>query len=78
MRQDNVPDYGIPGAAWLEEPLTPTTVQAPRPVDSTNFYGSVGYDYDNAQAGQLHRTRRARRQSAADPAEPEPIQPCAA
>ena len=48
MRQDNVPDYGIPGAAWPDEPLTPTTVQAPRPVDSTNFYGSVGYDYDKA------------------------------
>jgi catecholate siderophore receptor len=46
MRQDNLPDYGIPGAAWLEEPLTPTTVQAAAPVDQSNYYGSVGYDYD--------------------------------
>ena len=46
MRQDNVPDYGIPGAAWLEAPLTPTTVLAPAPVESSNYYGSVGYDYD--------------------------------
>ncbi len=48
MRQDNVPDYGIPGAAWDEEPLAPTTVIAAQPVDSNNFYGSVGFDYDNA------------------------------
>jgi catecholate siderophore receptor len=48
MRQDNVPDYGIPGAAWDEEPLAPTTVIAARPVDSNNYYGSVGFDYDHA------------------------------
>ena len=49
MRQDNVPDYGIPGAAWLEEPLTPTTIQAPAPVDQSNYYGSIGYDYDKGR-----------------------------
>jgi catecholate siderophore receptor len=49
MRQDNVPDYGIPGAAWLEEPLTPTTTLASAPVDQSNFYGSIGYDYDKAR-----------------------------
>jgi len=49
MRQDNVPDYGIPGAAWLDEPLTPTTERASAPVDQTNFYGSLGYDYDKAR-----------------------------
>lgn len=48
VRQDNVPDYGIPGAAWSDEPLTPTTVLAPSPVDQSNYYGSVGYDYDDA------------------------------
>ena len=48
MRQDNVPDYGIPGAAW-DEPLTPTTVLAPGPVDPTNYYGSIGYDFDKAR-----------------------------
>ncbi len=45
-RQDNVPDYGVPGSAWLDYQLAPTTVIATRPVDSTNFYGSVGYDFD--------------------------------
>ena len=45
-RQDNIPDYGIPGSAWSETLLAPTTVIAARPVDPTNFYGSVGYDYD--------------------------------
>ena len=49
MRQNNVPDYGIPGAAWLDEPLTATTVRASAPVDQTNFYGSLGYDYDKAR-----------------------------
>jgi len=49
MRQDNVPDYGVPGAAWIEEPLTPTTVRAVAPVDQSNFYGSIGYDYDTAR-----------------------------
>ena len=48
MRQDNTPDYGIPGAAWLEAPLAPTTVRAPGPVASTNYYGSPAYDYDKA------------------------------
>jgi catecholate siderophore receptor len=49
MRQDNVPDYGIPGAAWLDEPLAPTTVRASATVDQSNFYGSIGYDYDKAR-----------------------------
>jgi catecholate siderophore receptor len=49
MRQDNLPDYGIPGAAWAEEPLTPTTVRAASPVDQSNYYGSVGYDYDKGR-----------------------------
>ena len=48
VRQENLPDYGIPGAAWADAPLAPTTVRAALPVDQTNFYGSLGYDYDNA------------------------------
>jgi catecholate siderophore receptor len=47
MRQDNLPDYGIPGAAW-DEPLTPTSVLAPAAVDQSNYYGSPAYDYDRA------------------------------
>jgi catecholate siderophore receptor len=48
VRQDNVPDYGIPGAGWLSAPLTPTTVLASAPVDQRNYYGSPAYDYDKA------------------------------
>ena len=48
-RQDNVPDYGIPGSAWSETQLAPTTIVADRPVDSRNFYGSVGYDADKVE-----------------------------
>ena len=48
-RQDNVPDYGIPGSAWSENPLAPTTVIATNPVDQQNFYGSVGYDFDKVE-----------------------------
>jgi catecholate siderophore receptor len=49
MRQDNVPDYGIPGGAWLDEPLTPTTVRASAPIDQSNYYGSIGYDFDKGR-----------------------------
>jgi catecholate siderophore receptor len=48
-RQDNVPDYGIPGSAWSEYQLAPTTVIADRPVDSTNFYGTPSYDFDEIE-----------------------------
>jgi catecholate siderophore receptor len=48
LKQDNQPDYGIPGAAWAEEPLAPTTVRARQPVDQTSYFGSVGFDYDRA------------------------------
>ena len=47
-RQDNVPDYGIPGAAWTE-PLTPTSVLTSRPVDQENYYGSPDVDFDHAE-----------------------------
>ncbi|HEY6509117.1 MAG TPA: TonB-dependent receptor plug domain-containing protein, partial [Vicinamibacterales bacterium] len=53
MRQDNLPDYGIPGAAWQEYPLAPTTDLADKPVDQTNFYGSLGYDHDKASQGTV-------------------------
>jgi len=56
MRQDNVPDYGIPGAAWQESKLAPTTIQTPAPVDQSNYYGSPAYDYDHgAQNNVLAR-----------------------
>jgi catecholate siderophore receptor len=48
VRQDNIPDYGIPGAAWADAALAPTTVHAALPVDQTNFYGSENFDYDKA------------------------------
>ena len=47
MRQDNLPDYGIPTAAW-DQPLAPTSVLTPAPVDQSNYYGSPAYDYDRA------------------------------
>lgn len=47
MTQENTPDYGVPGAAFREFPLAPTTVIAPRDVDTTNFYGTRA-DYDDA------------------------------
>jgi catecholate siderophore receptor len=47
MRQDNVPDYGVPGSAWHEDKLAPTTVQTAAPVDQSNYYGSPAYDYDH-------------------------------
>lgn len=49
VRQENLPDYGVPGAAW-DQPLTPTSTLAPRAVDQRNYYGSsFGYDFDRAE-----------------------------
>ena len=48
LRQRNLPDYGIPGAAWQEAPLAPTTELARNPVDQSNYYGSPAFDYDHA------------------------------
>ena len=46
--QDNLPDYGIPGAAW-DEPLTPTSTLTTQPVDQALYYGSADVDYDEAE-----------------------------
>ena len=46
VRQNNIPDYGIPGAGWLRNQLTAATIRALQPVDQKNYYGSAGYDYD--------------------------------
>jgi catecholate siderophore receptor len=48
LRQRNLPDYGIPGAAWESSTLAPTTVHAKNPVDQSNYFGSPAYDYDDA------------------------------
>jgi catecholate siderophore receptor len=48
VRQENIPDYGIPGAAWQDEPLAPTTVRTASPVDQRNYYGTPAFDYDDA------------------------------
>ncbi|HET9218851.1 MAG TPA: TonB-dependent receptor, partial [Terriglobia bacterium] len=46
-RQNNLPDYGVPTAAWTEDRLGPATVFAAEPVKLTNYYGSLDYDFDN-------------------------------
>ncbi len=48
LRQNNLPDYGIPGAAWQESLLAPTTVLATNPVAQSNYFGSPAYDHDEA------------------------------
>ena len=48
-RQDNLPDYGIPGSAWSETQLAPTTVIATNPVAQENFFGSVDPDFDEVE-----------------------------
>ena len=39
---DNLPDYGIPGAAWQESPLAPTTVHARQPGRSEQLLRQPG------------------------------------
>ena len=74
-RQDNLPDYGIPGAAWTESQLAPTTVFAEDPVDQRNFYGSVGYDFDKVEQESYTGRVRARPQREPHAAQPDPLQP---
>jgi catecholate siderophore receptor len=59
MQQNNIPDYGIPGSAYLESRLAPTIVQASSPVRQSNYYGSIGYDHD--KASQTNYTARIER-----------------
>jgi len=46
LRENNVPDYGLPGAAWQASALTPTTIPVLQPVDQSNYYGNVT-DFDH-------------------------------
>ncbi len=51
LRQDNIPDYGAPAAAWNGEDLRTDPaliVKSLGPVAQTNFYGSPGVDFDRA------------------------------
>ncbi len=49
VRQDNLPDYGIPTAAWSDDLLAPTVVQTTQPVRQANYFGSPDVDYDRAE-----------------------------
>ena len=49
VRQDNVPDYGLPGAAYPDGPLIPGGSMASRPVDQANFYGTPAADFDEVE-----------------------------
>jgi catecholate siderophore receptor len=48
LRQENLPDYGMPSAAWDGEPFTAGMVRTPEAVDQTNFYGTTRFDHDEA------------------------------
>jgi catecholate siderophore receptor len=47
LKQDNIPDYGIPWVPATHEILTPNT---PAPVDRENFYGLRSRDYEETNA----------------------------
>jgi catecholate siderophore receptor len=47
LKQDNIPDYGIPWVTATHEILTPNT---PAPVDRANFYGLRSRDYEETNA----------------------------
>ncbi|HEX7796711.1 MAG TPA: TonB-dependent receptor [Vicinamibacterales bacterium] len=52
LRENNLPDYGLPGAAWQANALTPTTVRVSQPVDQSNYYGNVT-DFDHGSEDNL-------------------------
>ena len=75
VRQDNLPDYGIPGAAWSEEPLTPTTVQSAGARRSEQLLRQPRVRLRPRLAGQCHGSRGARSRSRDDAAESDALQP---
>jgi catecholate siderophore receptor len=46
MRQNNLPDYGLPAAASPVGTFTTGGILAATPVDQSTYYGSPDYDYD--------------------------------
>lgn len=63
VRNDNLPDYGIPTAGWADDQLAPAVVRTSQPVRQANYYGSTVYDYDRAEqnAGLLRAEHDVRR-----------------
>ena len=75
MRQENLPDYGIPGAAWEEEPLAPTTIQTRASCRPGQLLRHHGVRSRRCLAGQLHGSPRARREPALHVPQPGALQP---
>lgn len=63
VRQDNIPDYGVPTAGWNEAVLAPGVVPTGQPVRQANYYGSLDYDYDRGEqdAGLVRAEHEVRR-----------------
>ncbi len=78
MRQDNLPDYGIPGAAWADEPLAPTTVQAPQPGRPDQLLRQRRLRLRRASSRTATRRASSTTSAATDAAQPDPLQPRAA
>ena len=74
LRQDNLPDYGIPGAAWHDAQLAPTTVQATNPVDQSNYYGSPALRLRPGRPEHRDGAPRTRSEPAVDAVESDPLQ----
>ena len=49
VRQDNLPDYGLPAAASPVGTLAPGGVLAAAPVEQSTYYGSPDVDYDKVE-----------------------------
>jgi len=49
VRQDNLPDYGLPAAASPVGTLAPGGVLAALPVEQSTYYGSPDVDYDKVE-----------------------------
>ena len=74
-RQDNVPDYGIPGSAWSETQLAPTTVIADAAGQLEQLLRQRRVRLRQGRAGKLHRPGRARSESQPHAEESDALQP---
>ena len=75
LHQDNLPDYGIPGAAWPDGPLVPGGRVAAEPGRPGELLRHARRRLRRGRAGQRLRQGRARPPADGAAADPAPLQP---
>ena len=75
LKQDGVPDYGVPGAAWHESLLAPTTVHTSCARRSSQLLRQRGLRLRQRHAEHRDGPRGTRPRARAHAAQPDTLQP---